>query len=67
MNHYFLKILIRERQHQLSKDAGAVRLASSRNTSHRHAKGATDTARHAPFNYQSAVGRILAASEGSKI
>lgn len=67
MNHYFLTVLIGERQHQLSKDAGAARLATSRNTSHRYAKGTTDTPRHASFTYQRAVGRILSASEGSKI
>jgi len=67
MNHYFLKILISERQHQLLKDAGAVRLATSRRTGDRHSKGSTDTARQAYLSFQGAVGRIPVVSEGSKV
>lgn len=56
MNHYYLlKMLINERQHQLLKEARAIRLANNRYKDGQPAKEPTATARRAPFFTHNAV------------
>ena len=63
MNHYYLlKMLIKDRQHQLLKEARAIRLANSRYNDDQSAKASADTARRAPFFTYNAV-----VSGGSKV
>ena len=56
MNHYYLfKMLIKERQHQLLKEARAIRLANSHYKDDQPAKEPAATARWAPFFTYDAV------------
>lgn len=56
MNHYYLlKMFIKERRHQLLKEAKAIRLANSRYKDDQPAKEPAATARRAPFFTYNAV------------
>jgi len=56
MNHYYLlKMLMKERQHQLLKEARAIRLASSHYKDDQPAKVPAANARRVPFFTHNAV------------
>ena len=66
MNDYFPKILIRERQHQLSKDAGAVQRESSWYADDRRETGKSETPGSKTFSFKGAIGRRAVVSRGGK-
>ena len=56
MNHYYLlKMLIKERQHQLLKEARAIRQSNSRYKDDQPAREPAATARRTPFFTHNAV------------